>query len=398
MRVRITTGKGAQRRGGRTQHERAAMHLRQACGHLAGMVARGARLLVAALVLLVDDVDARISKRGEKRRARAHHHAGAARTHKLPLIAPLTQREAGVQHGHGVAEAVAEAPHRLGGKRDLGNEHTRALAGRKGALDGLEVHLSLARAGHAVDEHDAALPLRTGVFDGAKRAELPRGEVLQAQAGSTRTRKLRDRRPAQALLAFAGHDALFLQALDDRGDSAHGKAQLHLAHRAFEQRLHNGALGMGVLAGLIGAALLGDMHPAVVDRLDAGLLEGPDTRRLVAHHLGRKAGGQKQTDGVCQRGRVFLCDPLGDIAGLGQEQSLGEHLLDGKQTRTCESRVERLVHRKDVPDCRAAAKLHHHAAAGHDRGFKASRNGICEGRRERPGLYVNRNARERHRA
>ena len=149
------------------------MHLCQACGHLTGMVARGARLLVAALVFLVDDVDAGIGKRGEKRRARAHHHAGAARAHKLPLIAPLAQRETGVQHGHGVAEAVAEAPHRLGRKRDLGNEHARALAGRKGALDGLQIHLRLARAGHAVDEHDAALPLRTGVFDGAQRAELP---------------------------------------------------------------------------------------------------------------------------------------------------------------------------------------------------------------------------------
>ena len=155
---------------------------------------------------------------------------------------------------------------------------------------------------------------------------------------------------------------------------------------------------MGVLAGLIGAALLGYVHPAVVDRLDAGLLEGPDTRRLIAHHLGRKAGGQEQADGVCQRGRVFLRDPLGHVAGLRQEQGLGEHLLDGKQARARESRVERLVHRKDVPDCWAAAKLHHHTAAGHDRDFKASRNGICEGRGERPGLYVNRNARERHRA
>ena len=240
------------------------------------------------------------------------------------------------------------------------------------------------------------MSLRAGVFDGAKRTELPRGEVLQTQAGGTRTRKLRDRRSAQALLALAGHDTLFLQAFDNRGDPAHGKAQLNLAHRAFEQRFHNGALGMGVPARLIGAALLGDVHPAVVDGFDAGLLESPDTRRLVAHHFSREAGGQEQADGICQRGRVFLRDPLGDLAGLGQEQSLGEHLLDGKQARARESWVERLIHRKDVPDCRAAAKLHHHAAAGHDRGIKASRNGICEGRGERPGLYVNCNARERH--
>ena len=132
-------------------------------------------------MLLVDDDEAGIGKRGKERRARADDHAGLALAHEVPLVEALAGAEARVQDRDVVAEAAAEAAHGLGGEADLGNEDEGAAAVRERALDGVEVDLGLSGAGHTVDEHDVAAAGRAGGVDGGERRALAVGEGLRAR-------------------------------------------------------------------------------------------------------------------------------------------------------------------------------------------------------------------------
>ena len=96
--------------------------------HVARVVARRAVLLVGALVLLVDDDEPDVGKRREQGAACAHHHARRARADEIPLVEALAGRHARMHDGHRVAEASAEAPHRLRRQRDLRHQHARACA------------------------------------------------------------------------------------------------------------------------------------------------------------------------------------------------------------------------------------------------------------------------------
>ena len=59
-----------------------------------------------------------------------------------------------------VAEARAEARHELRRERDLRHQHQRALPGAARGGDDAQVHLGLARPGHAVEQERRALPER----------------------------------------------------------------------------------------------------------------------------------------------------------------------------------------------------------------------------------------------
>ena len=61
------------------------------------MVARGLVLLVAGLVLLVDDDDAEVRQRREDRRARADDDVGVPGRDLLPEAVPLGRGQAAVQ-------------------------------------------------------------------------------------------------------------------------------------------------------------------------------------------------------------------------------------------------------------------------------------------------------------
>ena len=99
------------------------------------MVAGAPTLLVALLVLLVDDDEPELAHGAKERGPRAHHHARRPGTHHVPLVQALTRRKARVEHGHRPAEAAAETPDRLGGERDLGHEHDGGATLGEHALD-----------------------------------------------------------------------------------------------------------------------------------------------------------------------------------------------------------------------------------------------------------------------
>ena len=78
VRAGLATGERLGRGRGGPQHQGATVELRKLSGDLTRMITRAAPLLVALLVLLIDDDETQVGKWAEERRARAHHHAGGA--------------------------------------------------------------------------------------------------------------------------------------------------------------------------------------------------------------------------------------------------------------------------------------------------------------------------------
>ena len=289
---------------------------------------------------------------------------------------------------HGIAEAAAEAPYCLRGQRDLGHEHARRATPRKDPLDSLQIHLGLARARDAVDEHHVAVGGIAGGGDGVERLRLARGELRLArgsmrcvfvahrqvgivgaqparmtfaggsEAGGsplddapasglpeadrlfagripsrTRNRALRDARrvfgkPAHAAAVLDDHRALRLQGLKRRGNRAQLSGQLADAQLPAAQRLHDRDLFDGVRAGCeLGKRRAGD-HPAIVDLADRGLFEAP-TAIAPVHHARHAARRREQVHTRRQRRNVALGQPLGAGGALFIEIRLADGALNG---------------------------------------------------------------------
>ena len=103
-------------------------------------------------MLLVDDDEPELAHGREERAARADGDVDLPRVQARPHRVPLARREARVEHGDVVAEAGAEARDELRRERDLRDEHDHARARLPRDRDRAQVHLRLARAGHAVKE------------------------------------------------------------------------------------------------------------------------------------------------------------------------------------------------------------------------------------------------------
>ncbi len=87
------------------------------------MVARTGALLVAGLVLLVDDDEAQVAERAKERRASADDHAGRTAGNHIPLVQALAGRKPRMEHGDRLAKARAEAADGLGCQRYLGHQY-----------------------------------------------------------------------------------------------------------------------------------------------------------------------------------------------------------------------------------------------------------------------------------
>ncbi len=66
-------------------------------------------------MFLVHHNETQIMDGRKKRRSSTYRHLGFASAQALPLITALPYRESGVQDGHSVAKAAAEAAYGLGG-------------------------------------------------------------------------------------------------------------------------------------------------------------------------------------------------------------------------------------------------------------------------------------------
>jgi hypothetical protein len=138
-------------------------------------------------VFLVHHHQSRPGQRREDRRPGADHDAGVAPAGALPGVQALGVREAGVQHRDlDAGEARAEAADELWRQADLRHQHQPLAAAFQRPCDGVQIHLGLAAAGHALQEEDA--PRRRGDrrYRRALRVVERRAAVLRGGAGQGR--------------------------------------------------------------------------------------------------------------------------------------------------------------------------------------------------------------------
>src|SRR5262245_53915301 len=117
------------------------------------MIPRRFGLLVARLVLLVDDDGAEIRERGEDRGSGADGNALLSTPKRKPRIVPLAIAQRGVQHRDRVPEYLPEPIDRLWRERNLRHEHDGGLASlADDTLQQLDVDERFAAASDAVQE------------------------------------------------------------------------------------------------------------------------------------------------------------------------------------------------------------------------------------------------------
>ena len=313
-------------RGG-AQHERAAVAPRHLGCHLAHVVARTGALLIASLVLLVDDDETKVAERAKERRAGADDHAGRTAGDHIPLVQALAGRKARMEHGDRLAKARTEAADGLGRKRDLGHEHAGRTAGRQHALNRREVDLGFAGAGDAVDQHHVAMSVQTGALN------LRECLLLAVGKGDRRLAACRGQRgllaataPGTALLHH--HDAAFFERLDGRRHTVIEQVEVARRDRAALERLDELTLADRGLGRRIVEALGREHDPAVLDGFDGGALNGPHAV-VTFDHARASTRGQEQTQALGKRCDVLAAHPACDTGSLGGKERFAEDSLDG---------------------------------------------------------------------
>ncbi len=117
-----------QRRRRRAQHHHRACQFRAHHGNIACVVARRFLLLVALVVLFVDQDEPEIRCRREDRRSRSHHNRRIAAMDAAPLLGSLLRRKRGVQQRHALPERRVEQPSHLRCQPDLRHQQNRRLS------------------------------------------------------------------------------------------------------------------------------------------------------------------------------------------------------------------------------------------------------------------------------
>ena len=137
---------------GRAQHHGRLPEMAAHHRHVARLIGDALLLLVALVVLLIDDDQAEIGEGQEQSRAGADHELRLVLGHGAPDAAALRCRNAGMPLGRAGAETLLAAGNELIGERDLGHQHQHLLAACQRGGDGLEIDFGLARAGDAVEQ------------------------------------------------------------------------------------------------------------------------------------------------------------------------------------------------------------------------------------------------------
>ena len=337
VRTAATAVEGLGRRRGGAQHERAAVAPRHLGRHLARMVARTRALLVAGLVLLVDDDETKVAERAKERRAGADYHAGRTAGDHIPLVQTLAGRKARMEHGDRLAKARTEAADGLGRKRDLGHEHAGRTAGRQHALNRREVDLGFAGAGDAVDQHHVAMSVQTGALN------LRECLLLAVGKGDRRLAACRGQRgllaataPGTALLHH--HDAAFFERLDGRRHTVIEQVEVARRDRAALERLDELTLTDRGLWRRVVETFGREHDPAVLDGFNGRALNGPHAV-IALDHTRTAARGQEQAQALGKRRDILAAHPACDTGSLGGKEWFAENRLDGLDARRIESVV-----------------------------------------------------------
>ena len=141
-----------QRRRGRGQNQWNLLFARPPKSHVAGVISRIAILFECALVFFIEHNQTQLRHRRKYRAASANHHLHFAAGDSLPMPVALRVAQMTVQHRHPI-EPGAKAFLGLGGEADFRHQHDRLPAIAHRLLNGLNVNLSFATAGHTVNEN-----------------------------------------------------------------------------------------------------------------------------------------------------------------------------------------------------------------------------------------------------
>ena len=301
------------------------------------MVARTGALLIAGLVLLVDNDETQVAERAKECRAGAHDHTRGTAGDHIPLVQALASRKSRMEDRNHLAKARTEAADGLGRQRDLGHKHASRAASREHALDGGEVNLGFTGSGDAVDKDHIAVGVKAGTLDLSECLLL---------AVRERDRRLTARRGQRGLLAAATpgtallhhHDAAFFERLDGRRHTVVEQVEVARRDRSALERLDELALANCGLRRRIVKALRRKHDPAVLDRLDGRTFDRP--RPVVALDDPRAATRrQKQAQALGKRRDILAAHPTRNAGGLGAKERFAEDGLDGLDARGVEGVV-----------------------------------------------------------
>ena len=142
--------------------------------------------------------------------------------------------------------------------------------------------------------------------------------------------------PGAALLHH--HDAAFFERLDGRRHVVVEQVEIARRDGAALKRLDELALANGSLGRRIVKAIGRKHHPAVLDRLDGGALNGPHAV-IALGHARTSTRWQEQAQTLGKRCDVLATHPARDAGGLGAKERLAEDGLDGLDARGIESVV-----------------------------------------------------------
>ena len=337
IRAAAAAVEGLGRRRGGAQHKRAAVAPRHLGRHLTRVVARTGALLIAGLVLLVDDDEAQVVKRAKERRAGSHDHTRGTAGNHIPLVQALAGRKVRMEHGNRLAKARAKATDGLSRQRDLGHQHAGRTAGCEHTLDGGEVHLGFAGAGDAVNQHHVAMGVQTGALNLRERLLLAVGKGDRGLAARRGQRSLlAAAAPGTALLHH--DDAAFFERLDSRRHAVVEQVKVARRDRAALERLNELTLTNRGLGRRVVETLGREHDPAVLDGIDGGALNGPHAV-VALDHARASTRWQEQTQALGKRCDVLAAHPACDTGSLGGKERFAEDSFDELNARRVESAV-----------------------------------------------------------
>ena len=123
---------------------------------IAGMVADTLILFVGALMLFIDHDQAEVGPRQKQRRAGADDDARFRRSDSTPDPLALARLNLRMPVGGLNPEPPLDPGQKLRGERNFGQQQQNLRAGGQGCRHRLEIDLSLARTGHAIEKHGAS--------------------------------------------------------------------------------------------------------------------------------------------------------------------------------------------------------------------------------------------------
>ena len=220
---------------GRAQHygespKRSAHHR-----HVARLIGDALLLLVAGVVLLIDDDEAEIGEGKEQRRAGADHELRLIFGNRPPHPSAHRRGKPRMPLRRLGAKPLLAAGDEMTGERDFRHQHQRLFAFGERRGDRLEIDLGLARAGDAVEQGHAEAVAHIGEHLACGRCLLRREP--RPRRGEVELR----RRPGGKLLGDegAGVDQPVDHARADAGGL--GERRLHPGHPVRRHLQHAGA-------------------------------------------------------------------------------------------------------------------------------------------------------------